>query len=112
MTTRPGEPVPDILRSALLREDPGLADIVEEFVAGLPGRIAELRTAHASHDWQHLKTLAHRLKGAGGSYGYPQISALGAAMECAIRTRHVEEFAHCAQQLERLAAAARAGLAG
>ncbi|MBI5863484.1 MAG: Hpt domain-containing protein, partial [Planctomycetes bacterium] len=73
------------LVSQLLADDPDLRDIVVEFVDGLSTRIAELNSAHEKLDWERLKTLAHQLKGAGGSYGYPDITTLGAEMETAFR---------------------------
>ncbi|MEW6253804.1 MAG: Hpt domain-containing protein, partial [Planctomycetota bacterium] len=69
------------LLSQLLLEDVNLRDVVEEFVASLELRAGELRQAHARLDWDLLAALAHRLKGAAGSYGYPSISRLCAELE-------------------------------
>ncbi len=98
------------LVSQLLAEDEGLRDIVEEFVAGLTERMAELRTAHEQLDWEMLRTLAHRLKGAGGSYGYPQLSELGKRMEDHFKARRADDFVAWIKQFEHLTAAASAGL--
>lgn len=38
----------------------------------------ELSTMLAHEDWEHIRDIAHTLKGSGGSYGYPEISRLGA----------------------------------
>ncbi len=106
-TDRPG---PSKLISQLLAEDAGLRDIVKEFVDHLTVRINELRQAHEKLDWDALTTLAHRLKGAAGSYGYPDISTLCAEMEQKLRSHEAEEFARWIAGLGQLAAAARAGL--
>lgn len=98
------------LVSHLLAEDEGLRDIVEEFVTGLSDRMAELRTAHEQLDWEMLRTLAHRLKGAGGSYGYPDLSELGKRMEDNFKAQRADDFVAWIQQFERLTAAASAGL--
>jgi HPt (histidine-containing phosphotransfer) domain-containing protein len=102
--------IPDRLVSDLLRDDPETRDLVEEFVEGLTGRVAQLRQAYERLDWGTLTTLAHQLKGAGGSYGYSDLSRLCATMEAAFRTHSADQFATWMSQLEQLIAAARAGL--
>ncbi len=104
------EGLPEKLISQLLIDAPDLRDVVEEFVHGLGERIEELRTAYAQLDWERLRTLAHRLKGAGGSYGYPALSQLAAQMECAFRAHCADQFNAWIRRLEELSAAARAGL--
>lgn len=98
------------LASELLQHDGGMIDIVTEFVSGLAGRIRELRSAYEALDFSRLAMLAHRLKGAGGSYGYPPISALAAEMESEFRTGCAHSFAQQIHTLEALAHAASAGL--
>ena len=103
--TTPGKLVSD-----LLVDEPDLRDIVGEFVDRLDNRIAQFREAFEQSDWNRLVTLAHQLKGAGGSYGYPDLSNLAATMERAFRTRAADQFAAWMKQLEQLTAAAHAGL--
>ncbi len=100
----------DKLVSELLCEDPDLHDIIEEFVDGLSDRIVHLKLAFEELDWGQLRTLAHRLKGAGGSYGYPEISQLAAQMEQNFKTHRADDFDAYIHQLEDLASAAQAGL--
>jgi len=102
--------IPDKLISDLLADDPDMIDLVEEFVEALPSRIEELKQAYEQLDWDQLATLAHQLKGAGGSYGYPPLSSLGATMEQAFKQHSAEQFAEWLGQLEKLVAAAKAGL--
>ena len=61
-------------------------------------------------DWDRLTTLAHQMKGAGGSYGYPDISQLGFVMEQGFRAHSAEDFVVWMKRLEQLYAAARNGL--
>lgn len=98
------------ITSHLLTEEADLRDVVEEFVAGLPTRGAEMRQAHAAHDLEMLRVLAHRLKGAGGSYGYPNVSHLCADLEQRCRAQDVGDFQHWLTQFEQLVAAMAAGL--
>jgi HPt (histidine-containing phosphotransfer) domain-containing protein len=68
-----------------LREDPELADLVAEFVAELPQRVGAMERAAAGGAWEEVRRLAHQLKGAGGSYGFPAISAAAREVENATR---------------------------
>jgi HPt (histidine-containing phosphotransfer) domain-containing protein len=100
----------DRLISQLLLEDADLREVVEEFVDGLNVRVQELRQAHDQLDWEQLVTLAHRLKGAAGSYGYPDISHLCAEMERRFRAHQADDFAAAVNELSEMAAAAHEGL--
>jgi len=104
------KPVPDVLISDLLQDDPDMFDLVDQFLTGLGNRAAELQKAHEQLDWDNLSTLAHQLKGAGGSYGYSEISELGKTMEQAFRVHSAEHFEDWMKQFEQLINAARAGL--
>lgn len=101
---------PARLVSQLLVEDAELRDIVEEFVQGLSNRLTELRAAHAQLDFDQLALLAHRLKGAAGSYGYPDISHVCAEMEQQFRNHEVNTFDRRLTELQQLVSAATAGL--
>ncbi len=103
-------PQTDRLRSQLLEQEPDLRSVVEEFVVGLDARLQDMRRAFEGLDADGLATLAHRLKGAGGSYGYPDISRVCAEMEGKCRAHQIDEFEHWITQLAELSAAARAGL--
>lgn len=58
--------------------EPGfLHELVSEFVAAVPGRLAALRTAGESADVRELERRAHSFKGSCGALG-----ALGMAQRC------------------------------
>lgn len=98
------------LKSHLLEQDPDLRDIVQEFIDGLEEQLREFEQAYRRMDWEVLATLAHRLKGAGGSYGYPDISQVCAEMERAFRAQQADDFCAWLSRLGELADAARKGL--
>jgi HPt (histidine-containing phosphotransfer) domain-containing protein len=100
----------DVLVSHLLEHEPDMRDLVVEFVNELPARVDQMRVAYENLDWERLTRLAHQLKGAGGSYGYPQISGLAAEMEAQFRQHDAEDFPTWMQALTRLCEAARRGL--
>jgi HPt (histidine-containing phosphotransfer) domain-containing protein len=99
------------LVSQLLSDDAELRDMVEAFVVGLPHRVEELRQAYAALDWQRLHMLAHRLKGAAGSYGYPDLSRLATTMELGFALQQAGDFSAWMKQFEECIEGARAGLA-
>lgn len=100
----------DKLVSTLLVEDPEMFEIVDEFVSSLTARITEMENAFRAQDWINLAVLAHRLKGAGGSYGYPDLTTLGAKMETAFKACDESNFSDYMNKLKKLASAAKAGL--
>ncbi|MCK4341921.1 MAG: Hpt domain-containing protein [Phycisphaerae bacterium] len=104
------QPATEKLVSQLLEEDPDLLDVVEEFVKGLEQRLEEIKQAYEQLDWDQLTTVAHRLKGAGGSYGYPDISELCAKMEQAFRAQMAGDYEGWMTRLTQLVHAAEAGL--
>jgi HPt (histidine-containing phosphotransfer) domain-containing protein len=101
---------PKRLISRLVEDDPEMADIVTEFVDALPTRVRNLQDAWREKAWDQLRTIAHQLKGAGGSYGYPTLSELGATMEQSFKAQRAEQFDAWITTLNSLIEAARAGL--
>jgi PAS domain S-box-containing protein len=67
--------------------DPEMAMILGEFIGRLDAQIAAMRQAYADGRQEELQRLAHRLKGAGGSYGYPLLTDASKKLEEAVKTR-------------------------
>ena len=61
--------------------DPDMASILETFMGRLPGHVEAMRHAHADGQHRELQRLAHQLKGAGGSYGYPSLTEAARVLE-------------------------------
>lgn len=80
-------------------DDPDYRDILVEFMKALPDRGAGLLAAHCSGQPDQLRTQAHQLKGAGGGYGFPELSQLAAALEGACKAHDPSQIA---EALERL----------
>jgi HPt (histidine-containing phosphotransfer) domain-containing protein len=92
-----------------LASDPMLADLVAEFVADMPMRIARLTRQLAAHDWAGLNRTAHQLKGAAGSYGFEEIAPFAHRIELLlaqdVETRTIGEAVHeLVQQCQRITA--------
>jgi HPt (histidine-containing phosphotransfer) domain-containing protein len=65
---------------------PELDMLTRMFVSVLEQRVTEMEAALAEREALRLQRLAHRLKGAAGSYGFVGISDAAAAVEAAARS--------------------------
>jgi PAS domain S-box-containing protein len=63
--------------------DPEMIPLVIDFTGRLPLRLEELSGTLAAGNTESLETLAHKLKGSAGLYGYPQVSEIAARLEMA-----------------------------
>jgi PAS domain S-box-containing protein len=66
-------------------DDPEMSAILGEFVGRLDGQVDAMRQAYAAQQHEELQRLGHRLKGAGGSYGYPLLTEAGKQLENAVK---------------------------
>jgi CheY-like chemotaxis protein/HPt (histidine-containing phosphotransfer) domain-containing protein len=62
-------------------DDPVLREYLPEFVAQLPGHVREMEATLAAQDLAELVRHVHQLRGAGGMYGYPQLTTAAAEAE-------------------------------
>jgi len=67
--------------------DPEMIEIVREFALELPGRADHLEKLVSAGALDELRVMAHQLKGAGGGYGFEEITQLAAAVERAIHEK-------------------------
>lgn len=85
----PVQDVPTTIESEF-GDDSDLSDLIDQFVSGLPEKTQNMQEAMANCDFQTLQRLAHQLKGAGGGYGYPQLTDLAKTLENAAQARDSE----------------------
>ena len=90
---------------SLFADDPDVAGILNGFVEGLANQLTEMRHAFSDERYADLKRYSHRLKGAGGSYGYPTLTDAGKKLEDAAAA-HDREAADRA--IEKVAGLCRA----
>ena len=104
------EPPPRLLRSDRAA-DPRFAPLLVRYLMSLREQRAELRGACEAGDGEAVRQLAHKLRGTGGSYGFPAITAAAAAVEEALRAGGslAEQQAETARLDLLLAAAIRSG---
>jgi CheY-like chemotaxis protein len=88
---------------------PVIVRILPEFLGCLDARVQALSEALAGGNFEDLRRLAHQLKGAGGSYGYPPISAAAVKLEFDAKEQRSEE---AKASLAKVAAVCRAAVNG
>jgi HPt (histidine-containing phosphotransfer) domain-containing protein len=81
-------------------DDEEMMELIELFVAEMPGRVAALQSAFQQSAREDLQRLAHQLKGAAPGYGYPAIGDAAAELEDAAKGQAALE--DLSQQLEEL----------
>jgi len=86
------------MRSAFA-DNPVIARILPGFFGSLDARVQALRAALAANQFEELRRLAHQIKGAGGSYGYPSITEAARKLEADAREGRHENAAASAWML-------------
>jgi len=89
----------DYIYSTLAREDPTLADLVEECIALLPSYVERVEAAWRAGDAEALARESHTLKGASGSHGFLPLSETAARLEQAAKAG---ELAGAPELIERM----------
>lgn len=54
--------------------DPDMTAVISEFVVGLPAQVSKIQNLVQEKELTELRRTVHQLKGAGGGYGFPQIT--------------------------------------
>ncbi len=65
------ENIEPIYSALLADKNPAFPDLIDKFIACIPGYLAEMDKALLNADSAGLKQLLHKLKGLSGNYGYP-----------------------------------------
>ncbi len=71
-------------------DDPDFAELIEFFVDAIPERSELLRQSHQEQNADQMKTIAHQLKGAGGGYGFEELSVHAARLEQACKQNDID----------------------
>jgi signal transduction histidine kinase/HPt (histidine-containing phosphotransfer) domain-containing protein len=90
-----------------LLENPALRKLTQKFCDGIGATLQSLGEFVARSDWDQLAVAAHRLAGAGGAYGFDEITRDAKALERAARGGNPADVHAALEQLTRSGAAAR-----
>ncbi|GIW77681.1 MAG: hypothetical protein KatS3mg104_2744 [Phycisphaerae bacterium] len=71
--------------TSIFQEDPVMRELVEAYISELPQQVSTLVSLVNQQDLSELRRLLHQIKGAGGGYGFPQVSELAAVAEQSIK---------------------------
>ena len=89
-----------------VRVEKDLEALVQRFLARKREDLDRVRIALAAKDYETIRRIGHDLKGAGEGFGFPELSAFGAAFERAAIARNErasgEQLAAVEQFLSRL----------
>jgi signal transduction histidine kinase/DNA-binding NarL/FixJ family response regulator len=91
-----GSPVDAPKDDAYERE---LAQLADEFRAGLPARLDAIGEALHRGDWQGLKALVHALRGTAGSFGFEGLTQIAGRLEDHLRNAQRAQAATCCGEL-------------
>lgn len=79
-----------------------LKSLRKEYVESIPEKIREIQELINKQDMDSLHNAFHKLKGSGKTYGFAEISELGALTEEAIKKHSKEAIAVVNQSLSKL----------
>lgn len=98
------------LDPSMITLDPGLADLLPDFVRNRAVDIERLRAARLAGDEATVRRICHGIKGCGGAFGFPRLSALAADIGQMTRDGRLAETAPAIESLGRLVAAIGAAI--
>lgn len=84
-----------------VKVDPDLVDLIPDFLVKREREVEEFEKLIQQRDAETVRSLAHRLKGSGGAYGFDRLTEIAAALEVAAKASDYN-----AMEQERLALAA------
>jgi HPt (histidine-containing phosphotransfer) domain-containing protein len=90
-------------------DDPDMRELLAEFVARLEATCRQLEEAVRNGDADTARRIGHQLKGSGGGYGFPDLTAAGAELERALDRAgiHSDDVRTAAERLTGLCRRAR-----
>src|SRR5690349_2724592 len=69
-----------------------IRDLIPTYLANRKREVLELRAALEKHDLERVRYLAHRMKGGGAAFGFPDITALGRQIDSAAQGGHPDQI--------------------
>ncbi len=69
----------------IVHVDASFAPLLPKFMTNRKKEVTTMRQALTAQDFETVRTVAHGMKGAGGSYGFDAISTMAATIEAAAK---------------------------
>ncbi len=83
----------------IIHIDPDLKELVQEFLENITKNIYLLNNALIIHDFATIQSLAHKMIGSGGSYGFNKITEIAGLMEQSAINQNVKEISNLLSEL-------------
>ena len=93
----------DRLESDLPCADPDFRELVEEFIAFAHDQVVRIEDALGANNMESVISLAHSLKGAGGTAGFPDFTEPTTQLLRAARAENIDDAVHWFTQIKSLA---------
>ncbi|MGR8949637.1 MAG: Hpt domain-containing protein [Gammaproteobacteria bacterium] len=65
----------------VIKIDPDLEDLIPGFLDNRRADVVKLRNLNASNNFSDIRIIGHSMKGAGGGYGFDEITTIGDLIE-------------------------------
>jgi HPt (histidine-containing phosphotransfer) domain-containing protein len=83
-----------------------LKELIPDYVRAVKQYVGEMSILLASREFDRIRSLAHNIKGTGGSYGFPELTHLAAALETSAKEADAGavtgQLSHLTEFLERV----------
>lgn len=83
----------------VVQVDPDLSDLMPGFLANKRLDLDKITAAAEAADYAAVRSMGHKIKGEGGSYGFDRITEIGAEMEHAATQRDLAAIRCCLRNL-------------
>jgi PAS domain S-box-containing protein len=90
------------ITSSLPQDDPEFSEIIVEFVERLHAQVGAMQQAWEKQDLAELASLAHWLKGSGGTAGFAALTDPARKLEQFAKNKEIEEISGAIQKLQSL----------
>jgi HPt (histidine-containing phosphotransfer) domain-containing protein len=87
-----------------VKVDRRISDLVPRFIAKCSREAAALHSAAEAGDWAAARLIGHTLHGAGGGYGFDEVTNIGRETESAAERRDAPALLQLAERLADYAA--------
>jgi CheY-like chemotaxis protein/HPt (histidine-containing phosphotransfer) domain-containing protein len=92
-----------VLKSALPMDDPDFKEVVLEFVGRLGERLNEVQQAWEQRELAQIASIAHWLKGSGGTAGFAAFTEPAKRLETLAKSEDLEQIGSAIEELRALA---------
>lgn len=100
----------DPIYSTLTVEDADFKTLVAQYVNRLPEVVDEIVVAVEQQQWEKVRFLAHKLRGSGGGYGFPQLTEIASKLSYQVNNENFWELNQLVDELKTLCRRIVAGI--